>query len=210
MTSAFPNMTKIIPESKRVPGKPYIIHKVCDEDSSRRTTLSGSAFRYVPPGQYCILKQARTGNTHESWDTIWMSDTLMERSTNIEFLQEAEGDVLLAGLGIGMLAVALCRKREVRTVTVLEIDRDVVRLVAPHIQHRKLRIVQADAKSAPLAGKNFDAIWLDIWPSIRADNWEEMKPMLADYRKLRRRDGIVTGWLKKYVQQEATREETWL
>ena len=167
---------------------------------------------YVPEGRYCALKRAGAGNS--SWDTLWMSDTPFKRQTNYDIGREASGDVLIVGLGLGMVAAALCRKPEVRSVTVLEIEPEVIALVSPHIRHRKLRVLLADGFRPPLRGRAFDTIYIDIWPNICSDNWETMKPLLAAYRKLQRPGGSTTAWMKEYVQTEHRKAEaeasTWL
>jgi spermidine synthase len=160
----------------------------------------GGWLSYVPEGTYCVLKQVGQGN--ESWDSVWMSDTPLEHTTNYDALQEATGDVLVVGLGLGMLSLAMCRKKEVRSVTVLELEPDVVRLISTHVKHRKLQIIVADGTQPPLRGRRFDLIYVDIWPNICSDNWTEMKPMLAEYRRHRRNGGVVDGWMKDYVQKE--------
>lgn len=201
----FPRMDKIIPATERgAVGTFYIHHHKVTEDEARRT-MRGGAFTFVPQGAYCALKRVSTGN--DTWDTIWMSDTPFEHGENIAALRAATGDVLVVGLGIGMVSLQMCRKREVRSVTVLEIEPDVVRLVAPHVKHRKLRVILADGTRPPLRGRHYDFIYLDIWPNICADNWKDMKPMLATYRKHRRPGGFVDGWMKKYVQTEFNKPE---
>lgn len=47
---------------------------------------------------------------------LYMSDTDMERSSNLPFVQHAHGDVMVAGLGIGLIINAL---RERLTVVTL-------------------------------------------------------------------------------------------
>ena len=210
-TEAFPNLRKRIPATPRpAEGGFYIEHFDVDEHQSSRTTLHGG-LDYVPPGSYIALKKAGRGNA--SWDTLWMSDTLMERQTNYDAVREGRGDVLIGGLGLGMVALALCQKPEVRSVTVLEIEPRVVALVGPYLRHPKLRILVADVNAPPLRGRGFDYIYLDIWPNICSDNWPEMKSLLATYRRFLRPGGHADGWMKEYIQEEhcrsAREERNW-
>ena len=200
----FPKMVNIVPATERRPGAFYIDHVTVDRTASDRTTFGGGLFSYVPPGKYCMLKRAGEGNS--SWDTIWMSDTDMEHYSNNDALRAASGHVLIVGLGIGMPSLAMCRKGAVKSVTVLELEPEIIVLVAPHVKHRKLQIILADGKQPPLDGHRFDMVYIDIWPNICSDNWTDMKPMLAEYRKFRVKGGIVTGWMKDYVQQEHAKE----
>ena len=56
---------------------------------------------------------------------LWMSDTMGDRRTNSEFVWNADGDVLIAGLGIGLVLLAIQDKPNVRSVLVLEKYQDV-------------------------------------------------------------------------------------
>ena len=197
----FQNMTKIIPPTKRVPGHFYIEHAIVDEHASRISSIRGY-WDYVPVGKYCLLKKAPRA---PGWDELWMSDTPREKDDHYGVVRKAEGQVLLVGLGLGMVAVALCRKKEVSHVTVLEIEPEVVQLIEPYIRHPKLQVILADGNTPPLRGKHFDTIYIDIWPNVCSDNWETMKPLLISYRKFRRNGGLVTAWLKDYIQREAAK-----
>lgn len=201
----FPEMAQIIPESTKPEGDGFWIQHRTFTPEQARHEKQMAAFRAdwtvgsLEPGTYCILHECRNGLV---WDQ-WMSDTWLERFTNADILEAATGDVLLAGLGIGMVAVAVCRKQEVRSVVALELHQAVIDLVEPHIRHPKLRVIKADARQPPFAGRCFDVIYLDIWKSICSDNWADMKPLLRLYRSFGKKGGIVTGWLKDYVQRLA-------
>jgi len=204
-TYGFPLMAEIIPATPRPEDDGfYITHYVMSEEEARHERMMGSfqsggwAMQGLEAGTYCVLHQRRNGRSEQ-----WMSDTWLERDTNYDILRKARGDVLLLGLGIGMLAVACCRKDEVTSVTVVEIEPQVIRLVEPHIRHPKLRIIQGDAFAPPFRGKAFDTIYIDIWQNICSDNWETMKPLLRQYRKLARNGAYVSAWLKDYIQREA-------
>lgn len=51
---------------------------------------------------------------------VVMSDTPMEKHTNQEFLDAAHGDVLIAGLGIGLIVMPLLDDPEITSITVVE------------------------------------------------------------------------------------------
>jgi len=205
----FPEMAKIIPESPKPEGDGfYIHHYVMTEEKARHYSMMGDlqrdwTKRGLEAGTYCVLSEKRN-----SWNDQRMSDTWLERYTNHDVLRKAKGRVLLAGLGIGMLPVALCQKPEVDQVVVLEIEPQVIALVEPYIRHPKLTILLADAYRPPTIGKVFDTIYLDIWKGICSDNWTQMKPLLALYRRFAAKGAVVTGWLKDYVQEEHNRQDS--
>jgi spermidine synthase len=145
-------------------------------------------YSYVPPGDYTRLMRD---------DTVVMSDTPMELSTNSQIIRAAQGRVLLNGLGIGMVLQRILAKSEVEHVTVVEISEDVIKLVGPSFAtDPRVTIVRADAlEYAPPVGERFDAVWHDIWDDVCSDN-------LPDMRKLHRRYGKRTGWQASWRRED--------
>jgi spermidine synthase len=144
-------MAEVIPEGER--GNARVTHFEVSEDDARsyniRTAMSGNGIAQVSPGRYARLTVGRT---------VVMSDTPMEQRTNRRVVQEARGDVLVAGLGIGMVLLPILEKEEVTSATVVEVDEDVVALVSPHLPQEKLRVVSADILEwSPPPGEKFDA-----------------------------------------------------
>ena len=108
---------------------------------------------------------------------------------------KAKGDVLLGGLGLGIIPLLLCYKENVSTVTVVEMSQDVINLCG--IKHEKLKIIKGDffnfIEENDLAGYSYiytdaytsegnvyeDIILptmkylLDNYPTIPFDFWEE-------------------------------------
>lgn len=100
----------------------------------------------------------------------WMFDTLHEKWMNRTTVIHARGDVLLGGLGMGMILWPILAKRSVRTVTVIENNQDVVDYILPTLAAAKgidkLQVVMADAREyEPEPGQLFDYIWLDCVPA---------------------------------------------
>lgn len=154
----------------------------------------------IVAGSYCRLY--RPGSLD-----ITMSDTPMERRTNMDLIRHAHGDVLITGLGIGMVLLPLIAKPQVRTVCVLEKSPAVIDLVAPHIAARdpngKVTVVQGDAFDglpAQYRARRFETVYHDIWPTISADNWEQMKVLHRRYRKHLAPGGWMESWRREYCR----------
>lgn len=129
----------------------------------------------IPCGHYVRLKHK--GN-------IVMSNTPMERRTNRYFTANAHGDVLIGGLGIGMILLDIQDKASVKSITVLEKNQEVIDLVAPQLPlNDKIKIICADVFTwKPAKDVKFDCIYMDIWDSINRDVYEyEMKPLKRKY-----------------------------
>ena len=116
----------------------------------------------------CILPGNYTRLMHKGH--VVMSDTPAEIRSHLSVINRAKGNVLLNGLGLGVVLGAILGKEEVNHVTVVEISQDVVDLVGPYYLENangKLTIVVADAlKWRPKLGTKFDVVWHDIWNDI--------------------------------------------
>ena len=146
--------------------------------------------RYVPYGKYKRL-------LHGS--TCVMSNTPDEIRDFSNFVYVAKGDILVNGLGLGVLLKALLNKPEVLSITVIEKSKDVIDLVSPSYKDDRLTIINADAyEYQPPKGKRYDAVWHDIWNHICADNLDGMKTL---HRKYGRRSDYQESWCRYKCEQ---------
>lgn len=171
---------------------------VSEEDAKMtrmRAMFSGSRDAEVPAGTYKRLMHG-----HD----VVMSNTPMEVRTNATFIRKATGDVLINGLGLGMVLTAILKKPEVTSVTVVEIAEEVIELVGPTFRHDpRVTIVHADATTyQPKKGQTFDAVWHDIWTFITADNLDEMKTL---HRKYGRRTQWQASWCRAQCELQRDR-----
>ena len=110
-----------------------------------------------------------------------MSDTPMERRTNRECVIMSHGDVLIGGLGIGMIIMAIQDKENVTSVTVVEKNPDVIAAIQYQLPlNSKVRIIQGDVYTYKPDMK-FDCIYMDIWGDISTDTYEEMQKLKRRY-----------------------------
>ena len=124
-----------------------------------------------------------------------MSDTQQEHETNEDALFCATGDVLIVGLGLGMLFEAIVRKPDVTSVTVLEINPNVIKLVWQYVCHPKATLVKADVFAwKPPKGVRWDYIWLDIWENSSDDTKKEAAALKRKLRPYLRRGGRIHYW----------------
>jgi hypothetical protein len=205
----YPIMKHLIPEQWR--GSTIIRHMVVDERHAHlenlRHIFNGNPYwLHVEPGQY--VKLIVDGS-------VMMSDTPMERRTNRVFVHNAQGDVLIGGLGIGLLPATLTRgaiarapgsKWPVTSITVLEKNPDVIAMVAPYIKHDLIRIIEGDVFTwKPDRGQRFDSIYMDIWPSISPDNAPEMRKLKQRYRNWLNQKNpwrFIACWQEDYIRRK--------
>ncbi len=102
----------------------------------------------------------------------WMTLLPNEINSQIRYVDEAFGKVLTYGLGLGYYALEVALKKEVESVTVVDIDEEVISLFSSEILPlfpreiaAKIRIIKADAFefAENLKDGSFDYIYADIW-----------------------------------------------
>ena len=153
--------------------------------------------RYVPAGTYKGIK--RSG-------TVIMSNTPDEIRDAYDFLKNAKGNVLINGLGLGIvLDIILNKVNEdnsyaVTWVTVVELSEDVIKLVGPTFNwNPRVTIVNHDALTYKAKG-HFDAVYNDIWDYITSDNLTTMKTLT---RKYGRKSDWIGSWCRERCEYYA-------
>ncbi|MBK7362834.1 MAG: class I SAM-dependent methyltransferase [Micavibrio sp.] len=145
---------------------------------------------------------------------IMMSDTPMERNTNRNFIQKANGDVLIFGLGLGLIVFPLLDDAEVKSITIVELYQDLIDIVQPKIEAKdkqnKVKIIQGDCFTYEFPKETkFDTIYFDIWINICGDNYEEQKKLERRFRKHLNKDNqnkFMDSWMKDHYKRENARE----
>lgn len=178
-----------VPEGESGPWKVSRFEITPEESAVSRFRAFSNGRGYVPAGEYTRLTRDRT---------VVMSDTPDEMLDHRDFVFAATGNVLINGLGIGMCIDAVLRKKSVESVTVIEQSEDVIKLVAPTYESDRVRIIHADAfEFKPPRGVRYNAVWHDIWDSIRSENIDEMTRLK---RKYGRRADWQGCWCERWVR----------
>lgn len=158
--------------------------------------------RIICPG---IYKRLTRNNA------VIMSNTPAECNDHWGFLRNAEGNVLINGLGLGVALKIILNKlhylrfavTDVTSVTVIEKSEDVINLVGPTYTDPRITIIHADAFDwKPPKGIRYNAIWHDIWDNITSDNLESMS-------KLKRKYGRRADWQGCWCYKECKKKKTW-
>lgn len=167
---------------------------VNEKEASLGATLAmysgGGLGRFVPSGIYTALYRARGPFIpDENMGDIIMSDTPDEIRDHSRFMHRSKGDVLIAGLGLGMVLQGCAVKNEVTSVTVIEQSPDVIKLVEAHYKAKpfghKVTIVNADIfEWKPTKGVKFDYAWYDIWDNLCTDNLDEIAKLNRKFARI--------------------------
>ena len=151
---------------------------------------------------------------------LMMTDTTNEFVTNRSIIFGSEGDVLIAGLGLGMVLMVLAKRKEVTSVTVVEKHQDVIDLIEPHLraemttkESKRLTILQGDIfEWRPPKEARYDFIYFDIWPDIGPENLPAMTKLHRSFWRWKRsRHSTMTSWEHQRTiamrQEERVEEE---
>jgi len=197
----FPQMAELVPE--RVHGRASVQHVTVDVEGGRTACYVYGEFRNPsPPGTYISLRV--TNDEGES--QVMMSDFHYERATCVEVVERAHGDLLIAGLGVGMILHPILKKPDIRSVTVVEKYSDVVDLILPTLPiDPRLNIIVADIFHwKPPRRFRYDLIWFDIWPDIEVTRLPEMARLHRRFgRYLNRRNE--NCWMESWHRKETRR-----
>lgn len=155
----------------------------------------------IPTGEYIRLL-----DKNKSFDKCIMSDTPMEHNTNYKLLQRANGDVLIGGLGIGMVLMPLMEMEEVKSITIIEKHQEIIDMVGKQLPlNDKVKIINGDIFNNEFPrGTKFDVIYFDIWNVISSDEYKEMQYLKKIYRRcLRSKKENSNAWMGCWAEYEA-------
>ncbi|WBC28481.1 methyltransferase [Thiohalocapsa phage LS06-2018-MD03] len=169
----FKKMVNVHPESESRRGGYKIQHLSASEPSYFEKVYNHEIFGQREQ-KICVLRDLNKGE-------IVMSDSWMEQDTNIKIVRAAHGHVLVAGLGIGMILLALQDKPNVKSITVVEISQELHDFIRPNlILNDKVDIVISDIHDYK-APRVFDFVYCDIWNGISGYNLDEMLDLTSKF-----------------------------
>ena len=127
---------------------------------------------------------------------IWMSVNPNEINTMRPFINEAKGKVLVLGLGMGYIAYMMAIKDDVKSVTVIEKDINIINLfkehIAPLLKANKIKVIHDDAIRYTENNKGFDYIFADLW-----HNPEDGIPMYLELENIAKKNKLkINYWLE--------------
>lgn len=114
----------------------------------------------------------------------WMLITPNEIETMEKPINEATGNVLTYGLGLGYYAYMISMKEDVKTVTIVEKDKEIIKLfnkyILPQFKYKdKIKIINMDAFEYFKKDIYYDFVFVDIWhdPSDGIDLYLKFKSL---------------------------------
>lgn len=129
-------------------------------------------------------------------DEIWMSLNPHEINTMKEPIKRASNDVLVLGLGLGYFTYMVSLKKDVRSITVIEKDKQVInifkKVLLPKISTKnKIRIVEDDCFNYLKINHHYDYVFSDIWHNVH-----DGLPLYLKLKELEKEDTIYNYWIE--------------
>ncbi len=133
---------------------------------------------------------------------VWMSITPNEIATMQNSIDEANGKVLVVGLGLGYYPYMISLKNDVKEIIIVEKDKDVIEIfkknILPQFSHKeKITIVNDDAYKFIENNKTkFDYAFIDIW-----HNPNDGLPLYIKFKQIEHNLGSikVSYWIESSI-----------
>lgn len=197
-------IAEIVPDGKK--GEAEVSHfeyKASDNKLFHMRSMINDPGGVISDGNYARL--------HVNGELV-MSDTNMEKRTNSNFVRNANGKILIGGLGLGLILHNLRDKLDViESIEVIEKSQDVIDLVSPNFKDLPLTCIQADMMDwTPPKGSSWDTIYFDIWPDRNTENLTEIKVLHNRFKFKLNRDNPncwMDSWYKNELQAIVRRDK---
>lgn len=119
------------------------------------------------------------------------------------------GNVLIGGLGLGLVATLASKRRTVKRITIVEKEADVINLVGPSIK----RVPKVEGVFLgdlfyylKKTNRQFDSAFFDIWTGTSENDWVEC---VVPLRRLSAKIGIMPSrivcWMEDVMRGQVTR-----
>lgn len=187
-------MHELIPENKV--GDFEIKYKIATKENvafeKMRSAIHGDYGGYgyhdFEPGTYTTLRH---------YNSTIMSDTPMEVRTCDDVVENANGNVLIVGLGLGIVLLKIQQLKTIYSITLIEKHHEVIDLVAKYLPLKPfIKIVEEDIFDwLPKRNSKFDTIYFDIWSDICGDNYKQMKELHQKFRKFLNKKSNSSSWM---------------
>ena len=144
---------------KKIPYEPYQLFALDDIDVVEDYKEISKAGYFEKKFTYAALFEGKD---------LWMSLNPNEINTMDSTIKNANGNVLVLGLGMGYITYMLSNKANVKSITVVERNRENISLFKKHLfplfkNSNKIKIIDGDAVDYVRNNSRFDYIFADLW-----------------------------------------------
>lgn len=187
--------------------------------------MSGNAIYYEDGELVASSGEVRVYNMDDQFfleiglgHTLWTLES--ELFDYIEQLEDTpSGDVLEIGLGMGVTSRYLLSCKKVKTLTTIEINKDVIKVynkikellddklkdIVNITSDKKHRIINNDgSRYITHTQRKYDFIFIDNYTIIDEETLPEIEELVKVAAKILNSGGIISGWYDKYTLERFT------
>ena len=114
-----------------------------------------------------------------------MSNTPMEQITHIKAINNARGNILVAGLGLGMYLYNIKDKKNIESITVVEYSDEVIQMVGKYFkEYDKIKIIK-DNIFDYIPNIKYDFAFFDIWSDISEENRKDFQILKEKFSEIK-------------------------
>ena len=131
-------------------------------------------------------------------NNVWMSLNPNEIETMKPYIKKGKGNVLVLGLGMGYVPYMMSLKDEVKSITIVEKDKEIIELfkkalLPQFVNKNKIKIIEDDAISYLNKNNKYDYIFADLW--------HDPEDGLSLFVQLKRINKNIDCWLEVSLYQ---------
>lgn len=194
---------------ERVIGKARISHRTLKPgDTVPIVGMRQALMRGMRPVNGVVDQATRVHELSHDDHGVWMTDMPEELNQIGELLDtfSPTGDVLVGGLGLGILAATLASRPDVDSVTVVEIDRDVIALCS----RPGYEVINRDiAKYLGSTCVRHDSYLLDTWQGTNEGTWwSRVMPLRRIIRQRWGKEPTIHCWAEDIMREQIHRSLT--
>lgn len=188
---------KLISKVRIKQGKYSLTHLFYEQDEAfvyDEIQIDPETYSEITPMGYFKEKFIYPALIHD--DAIWMSLIPHEINTMKDSINEAHNNVLVMGLGLGYYAYMVSRKENVKKVTVLEKDKNIINIFKTYLlplfeNKEKIEIIEIDAKEYKYTSKDYDYVFIDLWHNVH-----DGLPLYLYFKKNEVNDITYSYWIE--------------
>ncbi len=151
----------------------------------------------------------QTKGHHFLWidDNLWMWDIPVEKKVQKEIAEQASGNVLIAGYGLGLVQRYLLENEKVKSVVTVELLNEVIQANQKVFGEVHGKIIEGDFFNLSLSEK-YDCVIGDICEDILPESLEEYKRFKEKALQLLKPDGKLLAWGGDFFEFLIEKERT--
>ena len=163
--------------------------------------------KYLKPVQGERIRLVYEDGLFKLYDNIFnfcvMSNSKIEKELCLNIIEHSFGEVLIAGFGIGLIVLPIMNKIEVKSIDIIELQKEVIDLISTQLPlNDKVKIINDNIYSY-FPEKQYDTIYID---TIGVAKCTDSEKEVRNIDGVLRDDNYIFDIYKKYLKNRQIQE----